>query len=146
MPFYNSSACALDLMNMLMRPTMTNQSQHIVSALRCRDKNSVQWPFSYWWPLLKWKQGKIQLWHVFLAAHQVRTHLHLLYQQIQYIHTRTTFVTSCSWATHLTPLPSVTGSAEWARTVKIRVSQIDDHCGSRPLVEAVTCPTSLQLP
>ena len=44
--------------------------------VRYVKKNSVQWPFSYWWPLLKWKQGKIQLWHVFLTAHQVRTHLH----------------------------------------------------------------------
>ena len=45
MPFYNSSACALDLMNKLMRPTttMTYQSQHKVSALRCRDKNDGQW-------------------------------------------------------------------------------------------------------
>ena len=33
----------IDLMNMLMRPTTTTtyQSQHKVSALRCRDKNQV---------------------------------------------------------------------------------------------------------
>ena len=40
-------------------------------------KTSVQWLFSYWWPILEWRQGKIQLWNDSLAAHRARTHLHL---------------------------------------------------------------------
>ena len=113
-----------------------------VKKIQCSDLSLIDDPYSSenkvkfssdmsFWLLIKYG-------HIFI--------LHLLYQQTQYIHTRTTFVISCSWVTHLTPLLSVTGSAEWARTVKIRASQIDDHCGSRPLVVAVTCPTSLQLP
>ena len=40
-------------------------------------ETSVQWLFSYWWPVLEWRQGKIQLWNDSLAAHRARTHLHL---------------------------------------------------------------------
>ena len=40
-------------------------------------KTSVQWFFSYWWPILEWKQGKFQLWNDSLTAHRLRTHLHL---------------------------------------------------------------------
>ena len=40
-------------------------------------ETSVQWLFSYWWPILEWRQGKIQLWNDSLAAHRAQTHLHL---------------------------------------------------------------------
>ena len=39
-------------------------------------KSSVQWLFSYWWPILEWKQGKFSS-EMTLAAHRVWTHLHL---------------------------------------------------------------------
>ena len=43
MPFYNSSACALDLMNMLMRPTTTTmyQSQHKARHSGAETKREV---------------------------------------------------------------------------------------------------------
>ena len=47
-------------------------------------KISVQWFFSYWWPILKWRQGKIQLWNDSLAAHWAQTHLHLCMYLMSY--------------------------------------------------------------